>query len=184
MSLSSRASLRARAAGAMDAVQSLGLVVLLVGLGASEAAKSIGIGLAVLGFVGKSVLAGPPRPGATAPLVALGVFFLAGVLSVAAAAPGFGLPGELWTLAITDSNRGGSHVLNSWQLVVTPDTAGAPAPQAAAVDEAFATESDHLTPTDRNPALLSWVESTRPDYEDRELLRERAIDELAIILYE
>lgn len=101
MSLSSRGSVRARAAAAMDAVQSLGLVVLLVGLGASEAAKSIGIGLAVLGFVGKSVLAGPPRLRATAPLVALGAFFLASVLSVAVAAPGFGLPRELLTLAIT-----------------------------------------------------------------------------------
>ena len=94
-------SARARAIGAMDGVQSLGLVVLLAGLGASEAAKSFGIALAALGFVGKSVLGAKPRLLATATVAALGAVFLAGALSVVAAAPGFARPRELLTLATT-----------------------------------------------------------------------------------
>lgn len=101
MSASIRGLTLRRVAGVMDGVQSFGLVLLLVGLGASEAAKSLGLSIAVLGFLVKLALGHRPKWLLAPSVVALAAFFLAAALSVAAAAPGFRRPAELWTLAIT-----------------------------------------------------------------------------------
>jgi O-antigen ligase len=90
---------RARAVRVLDGAQSLGLVVLLVGLGTSEAAKSLGLALSALGFAGKILLGSRPLSVRTAAATALAAFFLSAVLSVALAAPGLGRPRELLTLA-------------------------------------------------------------------------------------
>jgi O-antigen ligase len=92
---------RASAVGALDGVQSFGLVVLLFGLSFSEATKSIGLGLAVAGFVGKLVLGVRPRLLPRGAHWALLAFYLAGALSVATAAPGLRRPAELFTLGMT-----------------------------------------------------------------------------------
>lgn len=92
---------RTRAVRVLDGVQSLGLVVLLVGLGASEAAKSLGLALAALGFVGKLFIGHRPSSIGTASAAAMGALFLSAALSVALAPPGLGRPRELVTLATT-----------------------------------------------------------------------------------
>lgn len=92
---------RRRAVRLADGIESLGLVVLLLGLPYSEAMKSLGFFLAAFGFVGKLILgAAAPRAGWT-PLAALGGYFAAAVISVLAARPGYRVPRELLTLAMT-----------------------------------------------------------------------------------
>jgi hypothetical protein len=39
-------------------------------------------------------------------------------------------------------------------------------------------------PATRNPGLLGWIESAWRDNDDRRLLRERVIDDLAAMLFE
>ncbi len=96
-------SVHGRARGVFDALQSFGLVVLLIGLPFSEAAKSAGLALAVVGFAGKLVLGHRPRLGTGGVLAALGVYFVAATLSVVMAEPEMRRPGELITLAMTIS---------------------------------------------------------------------------------
>jgi len=97
----SRRLTRDRVVEALDGLQAFGLCVLLVGLGTSEAAKSIGAAVAVLGFAGKLVFGYRPDRNSLPLLAALAAFYLSAVLSMALADPGFGRPPELLTLAIT-----------------------------------------------------------------------------------
>lgn len=92
---------RQRAAGLFEAAQSFGLVVLLFGLPFSEAAKSAGLGLSVLGFVGKSVLGRRPDFGGRALPLALFSFYVAAILSVVFTRPELRDTGELFTMAMT-----------------------------------------------------------------------------------
>jgi len=85
----------------LDGAQSFGLVVLLFGLPFSEAMKSIGMAIAVAGFLGKLVLGGRPRLSPRGTALALLAFYVMGALSIAAAAPGFKRPHELLTLGMT-----------------------------------------------------------------------------------
>jgi O-antigen ligase len=87
--------------GVFDGLQSFGLVVFLVGLPFSEAAKSTGLALAVVGFAGKLVLGHRPLLGRGGVLAALGIYFAAATLSVIMAAPEMRRPHELLTLAMT-----------------------------------------------------------------------------------
>jgi O-antigen ligase len=91
---------RRRAARLFEAAQSFGLVVLLFGLPFSEAAKSAGLGLAVLGFAGKTALGRRPDFGGRALPLALASFYAAAVLSVVFARPELRAAGELFTLAM------------------------------------------------------------------------------------
>ncbi len=86
-----------------DGLQSFGLVVLLVGLPFSEAAKSAGLALAMVGFAGKLILGHRPRLGRDGVLVALGVYLVTATLSVIMAAPEMQRPHELVTLGMTVS---------------------------------------------------------------------------------
>jgi len=91
----------ARVRGLCDGLQSFGLVVLLAGLPLGEALKSVGLGLALLGFVGRSAAGGRPRIRISAPLVALGLFFALAVASVLTASGGARRPAEIATLFTT-----------------------------------------------------------------------------------
>ncbi|MBN2564883.1 MAG: O-antigen ligase family protein [Candidatus Eisenbacteria bacterium] len=90
-----------RAASFFDRVEVFGLVVLLASLPLSEALKSAGIALAVLGYLGKSASGVRPSVGARAPAWALLAFVGAAALSVVAARPELRQPGELFTLGMT-----------------------------------------------------------------------------------
>ncbi len=90
-----------RARGFLDGLQSFGLVVLLVGLPLSEGLKSIGLAIAVLGFMGKLVLGTRPHLAGGAVTAALLAYVAAAALSVAFAEPGLRRPGELFTLGMT-----------------------------------------------------------------------------------
>jgi len=90
-----------RGVGSLDGAQSFGLVVLLFGLPFSEAMKSIGLAIAVAGFLGKLALGARPRLGDRRVLLALLVFYAMGALSVAVAEPHLRRPNELLTLAMT-----------------------------------------------------------------------------------
>jgi O-antigen ligase len=90
-----------RAARIFDQIEAFGLVVLFVGLPFSEALKSIGLALGVLGYVGKAVSGVRPRVGAPGPAIALLAFFVVAVLSVVDAPPDLKRPGALFTLALT-----------------------------------------------------------------------------------
>ncbi len=90
-----------RARGVFDGLQLFGLVVLLIGLPFSEAAKSAGLALAVLGFAGKLVLGHRPQLGRGGVLAALGVYFAAAALSVIMAETEMRRPDELIALAMT-----------------------------------------------------------------------------------
>ncbi len=92
---------RARAVSLLDGVQVFGLCVLLVGLGTSEAAKSIGVALAAFGLAGKLALGYRPDRSTLPAFAALAAFYASAVLSFAVARPRFGRPAELLTLAIT-----------------------------------------------------------------------------------
>jgi O-antigen ligase len=92
---------RGRAARFLDGAESLGLVVLLFGLPYSEAMKSLGLALAAFGFLGKVVLGAAPLRGRGATLAALVGYVTAAAISVLAARPGFRVPRELFTLAMT-----------------------------------------------------------------------------------
>ncbi|MFH1690536.1 MAG: O-antigen ligase family protein [Candidatus Eisenbacteria bacterium] len=87
--------------GVLDGMQSFGLAVLLFGLPFSEAMKSIGLAIAVVGFLGKLALGARPRLGPRGTLLALLAFYAACALSVAAAEPELRRPHELFTLAMT-----------------------------------------------------------------------------------
>ncbi|MFH1865499.1 MAG: O-antigen ligase family protein, partial [Candidatus Eisenbacteria bacterium] len=96
-----RLTQRGSAAGLLDGLQSFGLTVLLFGLPFSEALKSLGLALAILGFVGKLALGARPHVVRWATPGALLLFYCAAALSVALADPAFQRPGELLTLAMT-----------------------------------------------------------------------------------
>ncbi len=85
----------------LDGLQSFGLVVLLIGLPFSEAVKSAGLAIAVVGFAGKLILGHRPSLGRDGVLAALAVYFAAAALSVIVAAPEMRRPHELVTLAMT-----------------------------------------------------------------------------------
>ncbi len=87
--------------GVLDGVQSLGLVVVLLGLGLSEAAKSAGLLLAAAGFVGKLVAGKRPHLPNARSLWALAAYVAAGALSIALAKPRLAGPHELGTLILT-----------------------------------------------------------------------------------
>ncbi len=101
MSSSAAARRLERARGFLDGLQSFGLVVLLVGLPLSEALKSIGLALAVLGFAGKLVCGTRPHLAGRAVIAALLAYVMAAALSIVAAEPGLRRPDELFTLAMT-----------------------------------------------------------------------------------
>jgi O-antigen ligase len=86
---------------ALEWAQVLGLVVLLFGLPLSEALKSAGLALAVLGFLGKLALGDRPRFGSSATAWALLGYALVGVLSFAAAEPSLRRPDGLLALGMT-----------------------------------------------------------------------------------
>ena len=82
-------------------IESFGLVVLLAGLPVSEAAKSAGLLLSVIGFAGRR-LSGEPFPEwRHAPSIALAAFYLVAVASVLAQSPGARRPEALLSLALT-----------------------------------------------------------------------------------
>jgi O-antigen ligase len=92
---------RARAGRYFEALESFGLFVLLIGLPVSEAAKSAGIALAALGFLGRR-LSGEPLPGWRRPAVlALAAYYLIAVVSVLVAEPSARRPEALGSLALT-----------------------------------------------------------------------------------
>jgi len=101
MSARRRYSSRGSLAGLFGGVQSLGLVILLFGLPFSEAAKSIGIAVAFAGHIAKLVVGRRPAYGERRVALALLAFCVAGVLSVALAAPEHRHPRELLTLGMT-----------------------------------------------------------------------------------
>ena len=101
MSSSAGAGRLERAAGFLDGVQSFGLVVLLVGLPLSEALKSAGLAIAVLGFTGKLVCGVRPHMAGRAATVALLAYVAAAALSIVVAEPGLRRPGELFALGMT-----------------------------------------------------------------------------------
>jgi O-antigen ligase len=90
-----------RVGSVFDRVETFGLVVLLAGLPLSEALKSAGLALAVLGFAGKVASGSRPSVGARAPAWALITFVAVAALSIAFAEPGLRQPGELLTLGMT-----------------------------------------------------------------------------------
>lgn len=85
----------------LDGLQSFGLVVLLIGLPFSEAVKSAGLAIAVVGFAGKAILGHRPSLGRDGVLAALMIYFGAAALSVIIATPEMRRPHELVTLAMT-----------------------------------------------------------------------------------
>lgn len=92
---------RARSERLFDVLESFGLVTLLAGLPVSEAAKSAGLFLAALGFVGRR-LSGTPFPAwRRAPAIALAAFYLAAVVSMLAQSPDARRPETLLSLALT-----------------------------------------------------------------------------------
>ncbi len=101
MSSSAGAGRLDRAVGFLDGLQSFGLVVLLFGLPFSEAMKSIGLAIAVLGFTGKLVCGTRPQMAGRAATVALLAYVVVGALSIVVAEPGLRRPGELFTLGMT-----------------------------------------------------------------------------------
>jgi O-antigen ligase len=90
-----------RAASAFDRIETFGLIVLLAGLPLSEALKSVGLALSVLGFIGKAASGVRPSVGHRAPALALLVLFVVAGLSIAFAEEHLRQPGELVTLAMT-----------------------------------------------------------------------------------
>lgn len=90
-----------RAARIFDWTQAFGLVVLLAGLPLSEALKSIGLTLAVLGFLGRTAVGSRPRVGSGAQVWALLAYFVISVLSMALAEPALRRPDGLLALGIT-----------------------------------------------------------------------------------
>lgn len=94
-------SARGRAERIFELLESFGLVVLLAGLAVSEAAKTAGILLAALGFVGRR-LTGDPFPGwRRPPTIALAAYYLIAVASVLAREPAARRPETLGSLALT-----------------------------------------------------------------------------------
>lgn len=92
---------RARARRLFDVVECAGLIVLLTGLPVSEAAKSAGLILAALGFLGLRLSGAPFPERGRGPLIALGLFYLIAAASVLAAAPYARQPETLASLALT-----------------------------------------------------------------------------------
>ncbi len=92
---------RAGADRFFEAIESLGLVVLLASLPVSEAAKSAGLFLATLGFVGRRLSGSPFPEWRRAPTVALTAFYLVAVASVLVQAPEAQRPESLFSLAMT-----------------------------------------------------------------------------------
>jgi O-antigen ligase len=92
---------RARARRLFDGVECVGLVVLLTGLPVSEAAKSAGLILAAIGFLGLRLSGAPFPERGRAPMIALGLFYLIAAASVLAAAPYARQPESLASLALT-----------------------------------------------------------------------------------
>ena len=90
-----------RGAGVFDGAQSFGLVVLLFGLPFSEAMKSVGLAIAVAGFLGKLALGARPRFDDRRALLALLIYFALAALSVAVAEPHLRRPNELLTIGMT-----------------------------------------------------------------------------------
>lgn len=87
-----------RAQGAFDSLQAVGILILLVGLPISEAMKSAGLVLALIGFVGKLCAGRRPRSLGGLPSLALTAYFGAAAVSVVLARPGMREPRELLTL--------------------------------------------------------------------------------------
>jgi O-antigen ligase len=90
-----------RAGRFFEAVESLGLVILLAGLAVSEAAKSAGFLLAAIGFVGRRLSGDPFAEWRRPPTIALGAFYLLAVASVLARPPEERRPEALASLAMT-----------------------------------------------------------------------------------
>ncbi len=90
-----------RAAGFFDGVQAFGFGAVLLALTISEAAKSIGLGLAVVGFVGKLLAGHRPKLGSRSAHAVLALYLALAALSVAFADGQFRRPEELVTLAST-----------------------------------------------------------------------------------
>ena len=72
-------------------------------------------------------------------------------------------PYGIWTLDVTDSVKGNTHMLNDWSLTVND-----PAEAAAATDL----------------ALLAWADSDSSDDDDTDPLATQDADELALMLVE
>jgi O-antigen ligase len=92
---------RRRAERLFDAVESLGLVVLLAGLPVSEAAKSAGLLLAALGFLGLRLSGAPFPERGRGPMIALAAFYLIAAASTLAEPAGARRPEPLLSLALT-----------------------------------------------------------------------------------
>ncbi len=73
----------------------------------------------------------------------------------------------IWTLEITGSVKDCPHVLDTWSLVATPQSAGASAPETAAAADA---------------ALLAWIEADLSDDEETDLHTESLADDLSLML--
>jgi O-antigen ligase len=91
---------RAWADRLFEGVESLGLVVLLAGLPVSEVAKSAGLFLAALGFIGRRLSGAPFPTRGRAPAVALAAYFLVAVASVLVQPAGARRPESLSSLAL------------------------------------------------------------------------------------
>ncbi len=89
-----------RAGRAFDGTQTFGLALLLFGLPVGEFLKSLGLAIAVFGFVGKLACGRLPSFGRRPALVALAAYFGIAALSVAVARPGFRMPVELFAMAM------------------------------------------------------------------------------------
>lgn len=90
-----------RVVGVLDGAESFGLVVLLFGLPFSEAMKSIGLAIAVAGFLGKLAFGARPSLSPRGAALALLAFYSVAALSVATADADVRQPHELFTLGMT-----------------------------------------------------------------------------------
>jgi O-antigen ligase len=115
-----------RCAGAFDGLQTFGLVVLLFGLPVGESVKSIGLALAIAGFVGKLACGKAPAFRRRGSVVALGALFLIATLSVAFAEPALRKPFDLviralvlvvFPLVLDACQRRSRTLLFAWAIV-------------------------------------------------------------------
>jgi O-antigen ligase len=116
-----------RAVRFFERVQTLGLLVLLIGLPVSEALKSIGLALALLGFVAKMVLGDRPRFGSPAVAWALLAYFVVAAVSFAATQPELRRPDGLLATGMVVApfflvadlcRRPGRQSLMAWAVVL------------------------------------------------------------------
>ncbi len=125
---------RERMANGFEALQSAGLVILLVALPFSEGLKSTGLALAFLGFAGKTLAGRMPRFQDRALAWSLLAYVAATLLSFAFAEAAMQRPRELLTVAMTTApfflvadacRRSSRALLFTWAILIGALVAGA-----------------------------------------------------------